>query len=333
MAPSHSEPPLSQGSKLSGKSWLNKAGHVSLCPTYPVPLTSALLHRALMPNCIRLRWLWTVFLTFALLVNVVFAQAGTPSIWSLVQQPTSGATASAIGGPSNGCLSGAQSLETSGVGFVSIRRNRHRYFAHPLTLAFVRELGLSTAETTGRLMMVGDLAQPRGGLMDSFHRSHQNGLDVDIWFTLADSPEQAWAHTPEGRNPRSMVREDGRTLSDAWGVEQRHLLHATATHPDVDRLFVNPAIKQALCERESNPAWLQKLRPWRGHAAHFHVRLRCPLDSPQCEPQSPLPAGSGCDDSLAWWFSKEAHSPSSSSGTYQPPPSPPAACAAILNEP
>lgn len=269
---------------------------------------------------------------FIMLVSCVIAAHAAPPVWSRARTPTQGAPM-AIGGPSNGCLAGALPLEESGTGFVSLRRQRHRFFAHPKTLAFVRELGRVVAETEGRFLMVGDLAQPRGGLMDSLHRSHQNGMDVDLWFRLAESPEQAWATAPEGRNPPSMVAADGRALSGAWGPAQRTLLHRVATHPDVERIFVNPAIKQALCEQESDPAWLRKLRPWSGHDAHFHVRLRCPSDSPLCENQAPLPAGSGCDASLAWWFSAEARAPRAATGKAQQRPPPPAACMAIADAP
>ena len=47
------------------------------------------------------------------------------------------------------------------------------------------------------------------------------------------------------------------------------------------------------------------MRPWWGHDDHFHVRLACPADSPECTPQAPLPPGDGCD-ALAWWFDPKA---------------------------
>ena len=37
-------------------------------------------------------------------------------------------------------------------------------------------------------MLVGDMAQPRGGPMSFGHVSHQGGLDVDIWFRLDVGP-------------------------------------------------------------------------------------------------------------------------------------------------
>jgi penicillin-insensitive murein endopeptidase len=84
------------------------------------------------------------------------------------------------------------------------------------------------------------------------------------------------------------------------------MLRITAEYPRVERVFVHPIIKRELCSRTwEDRAWLAKIRPWHGHADHFHVRLGCPASSPQCESQSPVPAGDGCQE-LEWWFSEEA---------------------------
>jgi penicillin-insensitive murein endopeptidase len=39
---------------------------------------------------------------------------------------------------------------------------------------------------------------------------------------------------------------------------------------------------------------------------HFHVRLACPADDATCNDQAPVPAGDGCDETLAWWFTDDA---------------------------
>ena len=82
-------------------------------------------------------------------------------------------------------------------------------------------------------------------------------------------------------------------------------MQAAAEDPAVERIFVNAAIKKAMCrEAGSDRAWLAKVRPWWGHAEHFHVRLDCPPDSPQCKPQPPVPAGDGCGHELDYWFTE-----------------------------
>jgi penicillin-insensitive murein endopeptidase len=257
--------------------------------------------------------------------------AETP--WSRVKAIAPGPQ-EVLGGPSNGCLRGAVQLPASGAGFVSIRRHRDRHYGHQKTVALVRDLGAAVAKRSGgRMIMVGDLSQPRGGRMASSHVSHQNGLDVDIWLSLADSPEQAWRDTPESRDPPSMLGQHRLRTNDRWGADQRFMIRWVAEHSDVDRILVNPGIKRALCDSEGDAAWLRKLRPWWGHDAHMHVRLKCPADSPTCQQQSPIPSGSGCGSELAWWFSDEARSPSkgASKAKPKPKPKPPAACSALLN--
>jgi penicillin-insensitive murein endopeptidase len=276
--------------------------------------------------------LLTVSVLFGLLAPTWALAAETP--WSRIQTTAPGRP-SAIGGPSNGCVRGAEALAAEGQGYVSIRRHRNRYYGHPETLALVQTLGRAMERRNGRLVMIGDLAQPRGGRMSSSHRSHQNGLDVDVWLTLADDPSSARRSAPEGRDPPSMVTADGLALTQRWGPDQLFLLRTAAEDPRVDRIFVNAAIKRGLCRdpavRRDGRGWLRKLRPWWGHDAHFHVRLRCPADSPDCSPQAPVPAGDGCDASLDWWLSAEARSPKkgSSSKPSAAPPTP-AACRALM---
>ena len=263
---------------------------------------------------------------------LVLASNALASPWAQVRTVAPGPPA-AIGEAANGCLAGAQALPAEGKGYVQIRRERQRLFGHPETLDFVRELGAAQARQTGRYVMIGDLSQPRGGLMSSAHRSHQNGLDLDVWFLLADSPTQAQRDWPEAVAPPSMVRDDGLAVNGLWGPDQRLLLKLAAEDGRVERIFVNPAIKRRLCDSEgSDRGWLRKLRPWRGHDAHFHVRLKCPAGSTDCKAQAPFAAGDGCGAELAWWFTAEARQPRKSAEDKPPPPMP-AACRALLGQP
>ena len=265
----------------------------------------------------------------SLLLCACLVSAAHASPWAQVKMPSAGPTV-VIGETSNGCIAGAQSLPAEGPGYVSIRRYRNRHFGHPQLLRLVSDLGRTMARRGDALVMVGDLSQPRGGLMSSSHRSHQNGLDVDIWFRLAPSAAAANRDTATTADPPSMVTQDGEDLNRLWGEDQRTLLKAAAVDSRVDRIFVNPAIKQALCESETGDRyWLRKLRPWRGHDAHFHVRLKCPKDSPACEAQSSIGAGEGCGAELAWWFTEEARKPKRGGGAKPIPPMP-AACRALL---
>lgn len=267
----------------------------------------------------------------ALLIGASQAAAAAP--WASVQTPSRG-PAQVIGGAGNGCIGGAQALPETGPGYVSIRRARHRYFSHPATLRMVEDLGRAVSRRGFGLVMIGDLSQPRGGVMSSSHASHQNGLDVDVWFTLAPDPGAARRLMDDRPDPVSMVQPVSLESSPAWGEPQRFIIETAARNPAVDRIFVNAGIKRALCrEVQGDRAWLRKVRPWWGHDAHFHVRLRCPAGSPQCSSQPALPAGDGCGPELAWWFTPEAAGRTRKKGEPRPEPTPPAACAAVLRAP
>jgi penicillin-insensitive murein DD-endopeptidase len=267
-------------------------------------------------------------------ITIPALSSATP--WGEVNAPTAGA-ARVIGSVANGCISGAQSLPEVGAGYVSIRRYRKRFYGHPTLLRFISDVGRAQQRQTGALLLVGDLSQPRGGLMSSSHRSHQNGLDVDLWLTPADSAEAARQLMDHADDPPSMVGADGRRMSEYWGDHQRILIETVARHRAVERIFANPAIKLALCQSATaeDRGWLRKVRPWKGHDAHVHVRLSCPPDSPQCEAQNPLPSGDGCGAELDWWFTEEARQPKRAIPGYPPakPTKQPAACRAVLDAP
>jgi penicillin-insensitive murein endopeptidase len=198
-------------------------------------------------------------------------------------------------------------LPLDGFGYQVMRPSRNRFYGHPTAVAFVREFAAETHARGWGGLLVGDLAQPRGGPMPSGHRSHQTGLDIDIWFAAAPT----WTLSREEREDMaaiSMLDPQGIGVDPAiWTGEQLDLLRTAASFPQVDRIFVNAAIKQQLCDTVSDErSWLAKIRPWWGHDYHFHVRLRCPEDQTECLNQQPVPAGDGCDEALAWWFSKDA---------------------------
>ena len=269
-----------------------------------------------------------------LLVPAAFADSNSAEPWGHVLIPTAG-PAQIIGGPANGCISGAARLPPDGIGYQAIRLSRNRNYGHPETVAFVQRLGKSAAAAGLAPFYVGDMAQPRGGPMTSGHAAHENGVDVDIWFNLDPKPELAPAAREEVDLP-SMVLPDKSDVDRArFGKRQVDLLRLAAGDGHVDRIFVHPTIKRALCDgfgaaRDGDPTWLHKIRAWYGHDEHFHVRLSCPASSPDCVRQAPVPPGDGCDASLDWWF---VHPPAVTPGPVVPkPPRPPLpkACKAVL---
>jgi penicillin-insensitive murein endopeptidase len=228
------------------------------------------------------------------------------SSWGPMMTPTS-SPARAVGGHARGCLDGAEPLPIDGLGYQVMRPSRNRFYGHPVAIEFVRELADAMHAKGHEDLLVGDLAQPRGGPILHGHRSHQTGLDIDIWFLPAPARTLS-AQEREVMSAISVVAGHGTGLYVAvWTEQHVELLRTAAAFPQVDRIFVNAAIKQELCLTvHDDRSWLAKLRPWWGHDDHFHVGLHCPEGDVECFDRAPVPAGDGCDHTLAWWFTEEA---------------------------
>lgn len=221
------------------------------------------------------------------------------SRWGTVPAPSTD-TPRAHGFYSNGCLAGGEALPLVGQGYQVMRSSRNRFYGHPSLIAYIQDLAQQAAERDVRLL-VGDLSQPRGGPMSYGHASHQIGLDVDIWLTLLPLGETLNRQQTEDWEMLSVVdKYHGVLRQDRWTLRHRDMLQLAAASPLVERIFVNPIIKLGLCRSEADRRWLRKLRPWWGHDAHFHVRLTCPVESPACRNQDPVPAGDGCDGVEDW---------------------------------
>jgi penicillin-insensitive murein endopeptidase len=273
---------------------------------------------------------------FAFLAALLAAASADASPWSEVPGPSPGPPR-VIGEAAKGCLAGAVALPTEGPGFQVIHLSRRRNFSHPQTIDFIERLGRASAAAGLAPFYIGDMSLPRGGPMPNGHASHQSGVDVDIWFNLDPKPDLAPAAREDVPLP-TMVNATQTGIDPArFGKNQVTLLRLAASDPRVDRIFVNRAIKKVLCEGVGGAAsgdrsWLHRIRPWYGHDEHFHVRLVCPADSPDCVHQAPVPAGDGCDASLDWWFHPEPPAPPEP-GPPKPRPVPklPAQCLAVLS--
>jgi penicillin-insensitive murein endopeptidase len=239
-------------------------------------------------------------------------QASTADDWSKITQPNKATTTQSIGKYDGGCVSGAVPLPLEGTGYQVMRLSRSRYFGHPDLIRFIENLGRAANDQKIGTLLVGDLGQPRGGPSLSGHRSHQTGLDVDIWFMLSPiaSTHKLDANERETWGAPSMLASNSDTIDNQqWTGQHEKMLEAAARMPEVERIFVNPSIKRLLCTNKANHGWLRKIRPWWKHDDHFHVRLKCPDGNPHCTSQAALPEGNGCDASLAYWFSEEAKHP------------------------
>ncbi len=237
-----------------------------------------------------------------------------------------------IGGPATGgCIAGAVSLPDHGTGFETIHLDRSAFFGAPQTIARLEQLGQEAAAAGLPPLLVEDISRPRGGPLPGGHVSHQIGLDADVGLDMRPRAMLDAAQR-ESVVLASLVRPDRRGVEpDVWSPRVATLLHLAAGLPDVDRILVNPAIKKQLCETTTGDrSWLRLIRPWYGHAAHMHIRFRCPSGQAECVQAAPPPPGDGCDATLQWWFD-QLNAPPKPAAPYHPPPLP-AACRGILGE-
>lgn len=247
----------------------------------------------------------------------------------------------AIGFYAKGCLAGGEALPINGPDWQVMRLSRNRNWAHPDMVALIEKLAAKVHKTAGWPgLLIGDMAQPRGGPMITGHASHQVGLDADIWLT--PMPNRMLSRNErEEMSAVNMVRADKLDIDPrVWTPHHLEVIRAAAMEPRVERIFVNAAIKKALCrEAKGNRSWLSKVRPMWGHNYHFHVRITCPAGSHDCKPQKPPTDSDGCAPSdLAYWFSDAVLHPKPPKEPPKPPhqitlSELPAACRQVLAAP
>jgi penicillin-insensitive murein endopeptidase len=215
--------------------------------------------------------------------------------------------ASPYGSYAKGCIAGAVAIPTDGPSWQAMRLSRNRRWGHPDMIALIEQFSQDARTLGWPGLLLGDISQPRGGPMLSGHASHQVGLDADIWFT--PMPDHRMSAEEREKLPFTSMLDKSKFLtvdSRRWTATHARLVMKAASYPQVERVFVNPAIKKKLCETwQGDRSLLGKVRPIYGHDEHFHIRIKCPEGAAGCKPQARVPAGDGCDKSLAWWFTKE----------------------------
>jgi penicillin-insensitive murein endopeptidase len=246
-----------------------------------------------------------------------------------------------IGFYAHGCIAGAGALPINGETWQVMRLSRNRNWAHPDMVALLERLAARAhkdADWPG--ILVGDMSQPRGGPMLTGHASHQVGLDADIWLTPMPNRRLSREEREE-MSAVMMVRTD-RLDVDPHVFTPGHLtvIRAAAQEPGVQRIFVNAAIKKALCrEARGDRSWLSRIRPMYGHDYHFHIRIKCPPGSGECEGQPAPSESEGCSArDLAFWFKDSIIHPKPPKEPPKPRPPMtlaqlPAACRQVLAAP
>ncbi|MCA0872543.1 penicillin-insensitive murein endopeptidase [Seohaeicola saemankumensis] len=206
-----------------------------------------------------------------------------------------------FGSYAKGCVAGAVQLPETGPTWQAMRLSRNRNWGHPDAIDFIKDLSSFAATQPGwKGLYIGDISQPRGGPMLTGHRSHQIGLDVDIWM-LPTSRINLSRQTRENISSVSLRRNKGAFVNDNWSRAHHNIIREAARDKRVARIFVFPGAKVQMCKDEKgNRRYLRKIRPWYGHHYHFHVRLNCPRGARGCTEQAAPPKGDGCAEAQKW---------------------------------
>lgn len=209
---------------------------------------------------------------------------------------------------SDGSLVNANALEElENESWTKLQRPRNLHYG---TYDLIQILEASARELHsqfpgGEPLQIGDIARKNGGLLPAsevtkraLSASHQNGLDVDLVFYRVNHRIQDPQDT-KGFQENFVV---GGKASKNLDVERNwallKILHETGR---LERVFMATPIKNAFCayarkigEAKTHEEVLRALRKLESHDDHMHVRISCPRKSPNCTPQEPVPAGSGC---------------------------------------
>lgn len=255
-----------------------------------------------------------IFLSGAMLASII--------TWSDFKEPII-TDPTPIGTYSNGCLQGGQKANLKHPYYQIIRQQNNRYYGDPSLLSYIENLAERAHQANLPILLVGDMSMPRGGPFNGGHASHQIGLDVDIWFRMVSKPlNKNELHTPWALN---IVADNFLKVNKYYTPKIYTLIKLAAEDKNVERIFINAAIKDQLCKDTpiAERAWLHKIRPWWGHNAHLHVRLKCPSNVQECESSPPIPiSNDGCGSEINSWIDDIRHPKPKANQETKPKPKP-----------
>jgi len=236
-------------------------------------------------------------------------------------ESSSGETPRSLGRHAGGALQGGVALKATGPDHYLVysphcyRRSplaarypdisrADNFYGHPKVVRAVQSVAraVRARHPEAPRLPVGELSNQKGGLI-SGHLSHQNGLDVDVYFPretelarCEDGP------TYEVRDPKTKRWHVTADFPRAWSWA---LVSEFAARRDVKVIFIGGLLRRELASwakrhnvtRKERKRTLRKLHPvfcrppkgvkppfYRGnfcpHDDHIHVRFRCPKNSP-----------------------------------------------------
>ena len=226
--------------------------------------------------------------------------------------------ARAIGSYARGCLAGGVSLPINGPDWQVMRLSRDRNWGHPRLVDFLERFAADArALITGLDFLSAICLNRAAGQWSPVIRAIRSGL---TWIFGLRRCLIGFSRPQERENmtAMSMLKDPFTVDPDKWTPLHTKLIKRAASYPEVDRIFVHPAIKKVLCEQAGKDRrWLAKVRPWWNHYYHFHVSVTCPPGAATVKVKSPVSNDDGCGQELTNWYEKLKRA--AIAGAVQPP--------------
>lgn len=194
--------------------------------------------------------------------------------------------AESIGGPGNGQLIDGVLVPRKGRGFRRI--NQDRIYGTDKTVKLIEYLGAQIADAFpgSQPLLVGAVSKQGGGRVRP-HKSHQNGIDVDLAYFEKGNPKR--------KHYRSRVKADELDYKKNWFMVETMLLTGEVNYMFIDRTLM-PGLRRAARKAGWPKQTLDKLfgdsegkgrgrvlRHYGGHKYHVHVRFKCPKTDKKCK--------------------------------------------------
>jgi penicillin-insensitive murein endopeptidase len=184
-----------------------------------------------------------------------------------------------------------------------IHPEQNRYFGNYAAIEFlVKSSVLLDRLLPGMKLEVGDLSREKGGRLPP-HKSHQNGLDIDIGFFRKGVKQNYYG--------KSVVNGNRVDSSFDQALQWKFFKSMmTYYHDKIYFILLHPAVKRAMCAeaaragdlvkgQDVDPIVMHTLRRLVGessHYNHFHVRMKCPSKDERCvQTKHDLPMSMGCN--------------------------------------
>ncbi len=169
-------------------------------------------------------------------------------VFGHIDLPSAGPSKS-YGSYAKGCQSGAVALPTEGEGFQAMRLSRNRRWGQPQLVSFIERFAQDSQKIGWPGLLIGDISPAARRSHADRPRSHQIGLDVVSGGARCPTTIMSAQEREDTPFISMLDKSKFLTVDDRkWSPLNARLVMMAASYPQVERIFVNPAIKQKLAK-------------------------------------------------------------------------------------